>query len=315
MYNEVTKIQFIREYTGSLETRFVAKDVFDIFEPYESNWNKDLASVDINDLRPIIREATIRLKQNGWMAPTIVNEYIKWCAINNQSEVNESLIDRVKGVDTDKIKKRLVSTPENLQTYLDILFDDPKLETVDNIFRGYFWLAYSGLDEEDMYRVSSDDVNLRSLTVTFNGMIYPLYSIAVPTFQKLKYLSDFVYDHRLYTTRRQRSEESMLLRGLAPKTDLLYHRTKISFINTKAIKDGRIDKRLSYSGVRKSGMFYKAYVDEQNGLPAAFVEEANRCIKMEKSDRKAVTESKRKRYQLTLVNEYAAWKHIFGLDR
>ena len=83
MYNEGLKINFIRNYTQSINTANVATTVFTAFEPHEEAWGADLCTKSTEELQPVIDEIVGLRSKSQWMSLTILKEYVKWCITMN----------------------------------------------------------------------------------------------------------------------------------------------------------------------------------------------------------------------------------------
>ena len=134
MYNEGLKINFIRNYTQSINTANVATTVFTAFEPHEEAWGADLCTKSTEELQPVIDEIVGLRSKSQWMSLTILKEYVKWCITMNVPGACDGML-RITAVGLDKVRKQMVTSPLHLQRYLNEVFDPEGDETIDNLYR------------------------------------------------------------------------------------------------------------------------------------------------------------------------------------
>ena len=110
MYNEGLKINFIRNYTQSINTANVATTVFTAFEPHEEAWGADLCTKSTEELQPVIDEIVGLRSKSQWMSLTILKEYVKWCITMNVPGACDGML-RITAVGLDKVRKQMVTSP------------------------------------------------------------------------------------------------------------------------------------------------------------------------------------------------------------
>lgn len=316
MYNEEQKKRFIRDYTGSLSTANVAATIFNETEKYEEFWGADLCTKGVEELQPVVNEITGLRNKSQWMSLTILKEYVKWCLAMKVPGACDGML-HIEAVGLDKIKKQMVASPLHLQRYLDDIFDKEFEETIDNLYRCYFWMAYGGIDEEDTILVKTEDVDLSQMLIRYKTTSVPIYREAIPAFKNAVTLTSFLYKHPNYTKpiRRDRVPGETIMRGLKATTKTFTMRTTISKRNISAIEDGLTDLQLSFYRVRMSGLFYRTYEMERAGIPVTFSEAALRVM-----DGKTYSLSgreklihKQNRIERDYFDDYQRWKLAFSI--
>ena len=140
MYNADMKTRFIREYTGSLNTAAVAETVFNALEKHEQGWNADLCTKSCEELQPVIDEIVGLRSKSKWMTLIILKEYVKWCIAMKVPGACDGMLE-IQSVGLEKVRHQMVSGPLHLQKFLDEVFDQEAEETIDNIYRCYFWMV------------------------------------------------------------------------------------------------------------------------------------------------------------------------------
>lgn len=324
MYNETQKNAFIAAHTSSDKTTALIVQIFNWFEPYETEWNMDLSQQTTEILQPVVNDLSGLRSKSTELVLIILKEYVKWCGRNGY-EVSKGIFDvRINTI--DKIQNQMVASPLHLKSILDKKevhndketlicgFDLPEQETVDITYRVFLWMAFAGLDDKDAIRVTADHVDLKKLRINFEGHSYEIYKEGREDFEKACKLLDFLYIHPNYTTRRDRAEGNIIMRGFrSPNVDLLTIRPIIN----KRLCSGKTPtkEKISYRRIYLSGIFYRAYERERAGLPVDFSD----VIAREMQDRQyTVTKT---RTLTTIANalereylaDYEKWKCAFAM--
>lgn len=316
MYNEEMKARFIREYTGSLNTANVATTIFNALEEHEKSWNADLCTRSSEELQPVITEITGLRTRSQWMALTILKEYVKWCIAMKVPGACDGML-QIQTVGLDKVKHQMVSSPLHLQKFLDAVFDKESDETIDNIYRCYFWMAYGGIDEEDTILIQNEQVDFGQMTIYYKTINIPIYREALPAFRNAVSLNSFLYKHPNYSKpiRRDRVPGDTLMRGIRATTKTFTMRTTLSKRNIKAVEDGITDLQLSFYRVRMSGLFYRVYEMERAGVPANFAEAALRVMdgKSYVLHGREKLEHRQNKIERSYLEDYQRWKLAFSI--
>lgn len=316
MYQEEQKIRFIRSYTKSISTANVATGIFNRLEPYEQMWQADLCTKQAEDLQPVIDEIIGVRQKSRWHILTILKEYTRWCiAMKIPGACDGMLHIEVSGL--DKVRRQMVSSPLHLQMYLDQVFDAEDQETIDNIYRCYYWMAYGGIQEEDTILIRQEDVDLSHLMIRYQNTSAPIYREAIPAFQNAMSLNSFLYKHPNYshTIRRDRVPGTTLMRGVKSTTKIMTIRSSLSHRSAEATKKQRTELQLSFHRVWMSGLFYRMYERERAGVPVDFSEAAvsfmgGRTYTL--SGREKI-EHIQNRIEREYMEDYQRWKLAFSI--
>lgn len=316
MYNEEIKSKFIKDYTGSLNTANVATTIFNSFERHEMMWGADLCTRSKEELQPVVDEIVGLRSKSKWMTLTILKEYVKWCIAMKVPGACDGML-HIEAIGLDKIKHQMVASPLHLQRYLDEIFDPEAEETIDNIYRCYFWMAYGGVDEEDTILVRNGDVDLHQMIIHYKDTSVPIYREALPAFNNALSLTSFLYKHPNYSKpiRRDRVLGDTVMRGIKATTKTFTMRTTLSKRNIKAIEDGLTDLQLSFYRVRMSGLFYRVYELERAGVPASFSEAALRVMdgKTYSLYGREKLQHKQNKIERDYMEDYQRWKLAFSI--
>lgn len=319
MYNEELKTKFVRCYTSSISMAKLCSTVFNKVGKHEESWGADVCTRTIKELQPMIDSIVGFRARSKWSTLIILKDYVKWCLGNNIPGARDDML-KITTVGLDSVRAEMVSIPRHMQKYLDEICDPESVKSTDNIYRCFFWLAYSGMKEEDILKVRCSDVDLSSLTVRYNGEEFEIYREAIPAFKNCVELSSFVYNHPLYSTDRTvwrpRADGDTLIRGIRSVSSLNAMRMTISRKAKVAIDNQKTTQRLSYYRAYMSGMFFRMYEREKGGEPVDFTEHAikfmdGREYKFTKGCKNEAI--KKREIAKDYLEDYQRWKLAFFL--
>lgn len=314
MYNTAQKEQFIREYSTKISVRTQAKQLFDLFEPYEERWGGDLCTQDIGELQAAFDKLT-GFRETSRNAPrTILKRYAQWCIDKDVPEATDSAMH----LDCNSIgtlKNRMVRNPRHLQSIFDIICEPENEQTSDNDIRTYYWMAYAGMEASDILTVKSSDVDFEKMVVSHNGIDYPIYREAIPSIRNCVKLTEFRYKHPNYPDKiiwKDRVAGDVLIRGIRSIPTVSTMQVELSRRLKKANDEGKTEMKLSYFRIWLSGIFYRMLEDELAGFPvdfSSFVD--NKLGEFQYSVREGgnTQECKRRQLALSYQNDYERWKH------
>lgn len=316
MYNNELKTKFIGDYTQSINTANVAAAVFTAMEPFEEVWRADLCTKSTEELQPVIDKVTGLRFRSQWMSLTILREYVKWCMAMRVPGACDGML-HITAAGLDKVRRQMVSSPLHLQQYLDKVFSKEEDETVDNLYRCYYWMAYGGIHDDDVLLVKVSDVNFTEMCIQYGDTHAPIYREALPAFHNAVELKSFLYVHQnpLYKTRRDRVPGDTLIRGYRRITQLKYLRSNMSHHAIDAVEQGKTDLQLSFSRVWMSGLFYRMYERERAGLPVDFTSVAASLMADKTYIIKGRTKIEHRHRQRgrDYMEDYQRWKLAFSI--
>lgn len=303
MYNEERKMQFLEETRSSTD---FGRSVFRTTEPYEQEADKDLCELQTE----IVQE--IANKNFGSRTRTIdstiafLRSYVTWC-----KEEGYQTCDGIYGVETqmdEKMKRHMVASPKHLQSVLDKVFSPVENETVDCIYRCHLWMSFAGMDESEALDVMIDEVDFGTMLIEHGGKSFELYREAIPAFRMACEATEFKYEHPKYMQTRNRFPGKYLMRGIRSEK---VKPTTVKSIIQKAFKANGIE--LTYSTIRMSGTFYRAYEVERMGEPVNFdILVSEHMAKMGSTYHSNYTRGKVARsIRRDLFDDYACWKAAF----
>ena len=314
MYNEELKTKFVQGYTSSINTANVCYTVFNAIEKYENEWGADISTRSVDDVQSAIDEIVGLRTRSKWMRLNILSDYARWCVSEGVPGACDSLT-KIHSIGLSKIKQQTVSSPAHLEKYLNEICDPVQLKTTDNIYRCYYWLAYAGVKEEDILHIRCEDVDFDNMVVNYNGTEVPLYREAVAAFRNCVELSQFFYNHPLYSADKQvwkdRAPGDTVVRGIRAQVSVKAMRVELSRRSKAMRDDGLTALKLSYYRAWISGLFYRVYELEQMGIEPDFTTVVSKQIgdKLYKLDSGRNTQSaKRRQLVYDYIEDYNRWK-------
>ena len=319
MYNEELKTRFIREYTQSISRAEACQQAFNAVEPYEEKWGADLCTRSTAELEPVIEQLVGFRSRSRWQRIIIFRKYVKWCIANHISGACDGML-YIDHVGLSKVRAQMVANPMQLQMYLNVICEPESEQTTDNIYRCFYWMAYSGMEEDAILNTKCSDVDFENMVIHSGGEEYEIYRESIPAFKNAATLTEFVYKHPNYPPDkkviRNRAPGDTLIRGIRSTTSALSLRVELSRRSKKFLEDGSTDKQLSHYRVWLSGLFYRMHQRELAGIPVDFSGEASKF--MEGKTYKLETgrntpEAKKRAVVNDYIQDYERWKVAFQM--
>jgi hypothetical protein len=317
MYNEEMKVRFILGYTKGQSTIKLAHNVFKAIEPFEEDvWEADVCTRSAKELQPVVDQILgLRKRSASWIL-AILRAYAKWCILSKYPGACDGIM-HVETLGLDKVRRQMVSSPLHLQKYFDEVFDKESEETIDNIYRCFLWMGYSGMSEEDAMCVKATSVDMAALKITSGDSEFPIYREAIQAFKNAVELTSFLYKNPNYKEkkhiRRNRIEGDMIMRRVTAGTHLMTVRSTLSKRLTAAQKNGQTEQKLSFYRAWLSGLFYRMAERERAGIPADFGEIVAREMEQKPSPVTGglSTQAKQNERAKDYLEDYQRWKLAF----
>lgn len=333
MYNEVQKEKFIAtiKLDSSAE---IARKLFTVSEEYEATDGKDLSDFSVEDTWNIIVKNFDIKNSVGNIdtrsspkakAVNAANRYRRWVHGRSVEQINYAGALR-----RERVRKTMVRSPSELQEVLDGAFRPVEDGTVDNVYRGFLWLIYSGVPKKDTVDITRDEVSIQEMKIRHDGKVYPIYEEEVPALEFLIGSSKIKTISEKYSVDRNRVGENLLLSSTrnAKMTPLSLTMRSRDIIRD-AYKGSEREDIIPLNKLRMSGVFYRAYereravdvlgMDPSNGCVVLLQEEAvyqaTVVTKARKEDDEANPHHISKRIDVAgreLAKNYALWLEYGG---
>lgn len=307
IYNQIRKEHFIEELAVQ---KVKAYCVFKSSYPYEEQAGLDLCNLPLDALQKYVDENLGTGSDSSASLFSILQSYFEWCYRNEYTNINT--LNQVT-IDYDtKIKKHLVASPKHLSVMLDQSFCPIEENRLDILYRCFAWLAFSGVRQQHVMNVKSQDIHLDTMTIEFDGLAYEIYREAIPALRCACESDTFVYTgtapNGVKTDfNRKRCDNEYLFRSFKNGKPGL--NTMIQQVFPRIQANG-FD--ITYNRVYMSGLFYRAFENERAGFPPNFDDEIMYRVQKNAADKDKdalnksvwVTRSK-------LKSEYQQWKRVF----
>lgn len=261
MYNEELKGKFISECATTDSTFKRARYLFNGSERFEKMYGKDLCAISQENIGEVVESIVGARLGTQTVDLSMLRKYARWCIENGVDGACNALLEE-RSVDVQKLRDTMVDSPKTLQDLFDHAFPPEVDGKADNLCRGYFWMAFMGLEEKDSLQVTSDHVDLRNMVIRFDEKEYTIYRESIPTLRHLCIANSFFYD---YTSREaivQRVSGNKILRGTGSSPDP--NPDSIRRATNRKLSSAVVDRKISfkYSSLRLSGILYRMYQEE-----------------------------------------------------
>lgn len=323
MYNNEKKMEFINEYARNDKEIELCMDTFEISERIEDELHKDVSSMSDEEIADVLKVFSKKWANQYHQRILILQEYVRYRLITlGDNEISGSIF-KTNSKEISSVKKSMVSGPEHLNSFLNIVCRPEEENTIDDVYRVICWLAFGGMRETDAYCVKSEDVDMQNMIISNNDSGIDIYKESIRALNNCIKSSYFVYTNNNYKEKitRKRIDGDILLRGVrsyAPSS-----RTFRNVLNQKCIyfkeKMGG-DFQTNYNKIYMSGIFYRVFQIESDGWYPSFRLIAEDFTKDKKywfsvKDVKYNMEYKISSKEKEYLERYAEWKMAFKLYR
>lgn len=349
MYNEQIKRAFIQKYTKSDKTKRLLLHIFGGTQEIEEKYGTDFYAMNTEQAQEAFTLVTGIRVSGASAILMILKAYVRWCNANGyrvSDAVYELRIDVY-----DKLKDGYVSSPRHLRETLDAVFPNPALNQIEYIYRSFFWLGFMGLQVSEAIQVTEGDLDFRGMRLLFfekrdkankdrnqdktqtkdkpEEKLLPIYPESLADLRMAVELVELREERGAKGVWKQRAAGHEILRGKVSKLTL-EEAVNTTFRPTisrafKAAQDKReqdsssiprgASLQLTFKHAYMSGIFYRAYKEEQMGIPPSFDE----IILMERRNAKVFKPSpnytERKLLNILIRDmeqDYEHWKSVFG---
>lgn len=316
MYNNELKVKFIRETNKSIKRADFFQFVFNRLEQYEEMYGVDFCAMSIDQMTEAFDAMGLVKESSFSMYANALRDYSRWCVDQRVPGANMNIL-QVKDQGYSAIKKKMVASPQQLQEFLDLVFDDECMETTDNIYRAYFWLAFSGIPEQLIFDLKCRDVTNDGNFVYAEWVRYRIRKEGVSSIKNCSTLSSFLYLNSNYTKpggiRRDRVSGDQLLRGIRGLFTKTIANSMVQKVIRKANNENKTIMFPTYQTIWLSGKFFSIYQREQLGLEPDFFELSEEYLKGKKCTGVRTREERLRTTARGYETDYARWKGAFNL--
>lgn len=318
MFNESLKCLFMKEVISGKDV----ESMFNKSQPYEEKYGKDLCAFTQDELQEYANNELGIMGSTRQTRFSILRKYIDWCDEKKIPGVC-NVVGDIDQKDYTRIRDSMVSSPAHLGKVLDTVFRDPDQHTIDNAYRTFLWLAFSGVLVSDVTNVKAGDVDFSRMEIRFSQQRVPIYRESVIAMKDCVDLSQF---RKEISNGRgtseyvwiDRADGSVLIRGFSDGVivNTMYTMVRRAINAAKksnAARDFRIPM-LSYVHTYMSGQFFRLREREMMGIPVDFRDILTQeCLidgTYNPSDPKFLSNLRVKIYRRKM--DYECWKAAFS---
>lgn len=283
MSKVISKQGFIDEHLTNSQEKILAERLFELARPYEIVFASDICEWNWSKLvvwYKYIPNEVVALD----IIYHILFRYIQSFNPNAKSIKGKSEIDLLKSSDTNG----WVYSPESLSYWMG---DIPiRVHRKDIAVKCVMWLAYSGVTSLDKCLLLKTE-DIFNEYVTINGEAFYVYEGGMKELLSLQGMA-------------KKNNSELLFKFLAPDGDI-----KSTLKNEISTVNRMINGiSLKYTNIRRSGIYYRAYKDELNGVMPNFKVQAK--LDLLETGNKAIYQRVNNRTRLMNL-EYGLWKKVF----
>lgn len=328
MYNRERKQAFIDSREWSSRSRVNLHNIFEVCEGFEKALQKDLAEFSQEEYNEIFSDGlSITTRRSAEIYSEIFDKYFAWCAANGYT-VSEHISlrdtpDPVKGV-----QDRMFSSPLDLQSTLDLVFEPENPELSESIYRAFLWTCFAGIPPEAAAKLRVKDVNFDLMMIRYYNPntdeveLLPIYREAIASLKACCTRSGFRYPTRSGLSEiKPRAGDGTYAFSPVLRSDKIDASGVPSFTTLKQTvnraariardkngsKIGGKDVRLAPLAVYRSGVFYALYEAE-----VSFDAKQFKSICQKEVQRGTTTTGKNVwRRRGEMMSDYELWKSVF----
>lgn len=296
MYNLSVKQDFLnhQEHSNkSLKGIDRYKHLFEKVSVFEEVLQKDIAEMNMSEFQYVFSTIDI----NGSHSYTrgnlsMIKQYFNWCCNQGKFKV---IID-INNMDIQiqmalsiTFKQQMVFSPEDLINKCDLIFPDVKELRIDNFLRAILYLTFCGFDLTSIYKIESKELD----KLFSDKMIFSEFRSHLDIINNMKY---YYKGDREINLIKSPSYNLLIKNFTDERKSIASFKAKLSKSVKKYNDENNLNISLSYKNVLKSGVYYRAYLQEKNNSPLNLID-PQKVLGMS---------------NFTFKNEYKAYKQAFG---
>lgn len=324
MYNENIKMQYIKENCKANQ-RVQAEKTFNSFEEMEISLGKDICYFTIDECDMLLNTYSLIINSKRAVRSEAI-KYVNWCIARGLVNTNNFELLDVYNISPSMVfnyRIKMFKDDESLNRVCDLVFDILYGNTLHEMKKAYIMLLFNGLTAQDIFHLKPENVDLERGAVLYHAkkyILYPKTSEAIKQIinaQFAKNIKKKYYENSHYLIKNFSHKNG---EGLS-KEELMEYKYK-TFQNTIATELFKAKARhkktfyLSPANIINSGIFYKIYLEEENGendrsliQNQLFALYSHYYDNSDKSIGKTQEFIEQKRNELLI--EYTAWKKAF----
>jgi len=324
MFNEEMKRQYIKE-NCNVNQGIQAEKTFNSFEEMEISLGKDICCFTIDECDMLLNSYSLIVNSKRAVRSEAI-KYVNWCIARGLANTNNFELLDIYNVSPSMVfnyRIKMFKDDESISKVCDVVLDILYSNTLHEMKKAYIMLLFNGITSQEIFHLKSEDVDLERGRVLYNSKEYKLYPKTIDAIKSIinaqyaqnirkKYYENSPYLIKSFSNKRSE--------GLSEE-DLIEYKSKTfqNTISTELFKAKARHKKtfyLSLTNIINSGIFYKNYLEEENGEKDCSVMQ-NKLFELysrhydsnDKSINKTQEFMEQKRNELLI--EYTAWRKAF----
>lgn len=213
----------------------------------------------------------------------------------------------VSFIEDKKYKNSMVASPQHLASVFKYNFDPIWMQTIDCIYRCFWWMAFAGVPSKYATSILKSEVNTKTKKIRHKGKVYAIPDAAIAAFNIGVEADTLNYTHPLYikAIKRDRIQSSYLMSGFRQS------QMEYKYIDRKC-RDLIKEKGwyLTYERIYLSGVFYRAFEGEKQGIEPDFKWLAEEQLG---DGGKTTLNEKELKFKIRMIKgKYNKWKRMFS---
>lgn len=280
IYNEQQKQEYIEFESVNSKT---LTNYFKRIAAKEQEYGKDIADMNYEEAKDTITSLNIRREETRGQVISLFRGYVNWAQLNGKTN-NSNILNMItaESIDSkDIIQNRMIRNPEQLQEILDNSLDYVNYENRAKRDSLLFWLLYSGLTVEEVKFLKKDSLNREDkIVTTTDGRKCSVYDTVLMLWDgccKMTYIEKG--NGQMKNSRARSNNISEYIKYDLVDSDYLFRAVAWNNTNDKepmstATLLSIVAKvfqdiegvRISPTNIRNSGICYKLYLLEKDGV-------------------------------------------------
>ena len=308
MYNQELKDKFLSTITSNSSLGGI-KSLFNRSEEYENKFNTDLYNMSKEQLLETLESISGVRMASQRNVIGYVRRYADWLSNSMGIETSRAAWE-INKLGDSRLKETMISSPESLQSLLDVFLDKTEFATKHCVYRCAWWLMFIGIMPEDINNVQKKDIDLNNKIIYFNNRQYKIYDEAIGAFKMCINSKSFYVTHPKYKmpTLIDRVGDGLLdsVRSVVTAR-VAYREIKKVVSNSKST----VQFKLTLDSTWISGEFYRMKIAEDSGFNVDFSGLVD-CTYKKVDSTDAIREAQvRKELANRYMRDYLSWKEVF----
>jgi site-specific recombinase XerD len=327
IYNHKQKDEYLKALSDDKIRYDILEKLFKMIGRAEAHINADVADMDNVQIGQMFEFLKVSSETAIRQYVSTLKPYVMWVYRKEYNE-NEELSPIIKGVAVSKvdisklIANKMIGSLEHMREMLDYVYEDTEsfLEVKSARDRLLFGLLYLGIKVQEIHNLRKVDINYNTKEVVVDDRTYTVSDDLVENWRvysnadKIEvtgqggyrevplFYSEYLFRNQVRNDATDRMDIDTI-RNIVKRFWKVYNEGTNEVVNVTA------------DNVRQSGLFYKAFFDEETGVKITreyLVELFGKDCSDDNGDL-----SRKRLYDMTnkLLTDYNNWKYVFHISK